>query len=583
MTALSDPQGLYASSDAPAWKDLSEGLFKYQLWGRIGWLDVKRRYRRTVIGPFWSAATLALYIIAVGVVGAGLWHQGMNDYLPYLSSGMIVWTLISTIILEACTLFILGHALLRNVSFEYSVLSYALVWRNLIIFGHNLVVYILIALVLKPALFSPTALIAIPGTLLVLANGVWIALLVGMLCLRYRDVQPLVQTAIQILMLITPIFWTPESLGGRLSAPVCTAQSNLPSDRSGARAVTRSGPDISELSICCSYDDCRMGGDVSHFPPLPRAHFVLELERRWRWWFWKACTSTFQFMELSEACVMRCSNGLPAAVIQREGKRQERVVVRALSNISMRLEDGDRLGLIGHNGSGKSTLLKVIAGIYQPVSGRMTVEGRVTPLLDMMPGLDPDDTGYENLLTAGMLLGLSREEVEQKIPEIEEFSELGEYLALPVRTYSAGMTLRLGFSLVTALKPGILLMDEGFSTGDLRFAERAADRMDDFLGRSRIIVLASHSDETIKSMCNKAALMQEGQILAFGPVDDVIEQYREMVHPKTSVAAEVQRRAAASSALPQPVYSEETDSGCRSGRSASAHERRRSIQQSSSA
>ena len=216
MTALSDPQGLYASGDAPAWKDLSEGLFKYQLWGRIGWLDVKRRYRRTVIGPFWSAATLGLYIIAVGVVGAGLWHQGMNDYLPYLSSGMIVWTLISTIILEACTLFILGHALLRNVSFEYSVLSYALVWRNLIIFGHNLVVYILIALVLKPALFSPTALIAIPGTLLILANGVWIALLVGMLCLRYRDVQPLVQTAIQILMLITPIFWTPESLGGRL-------------------------------------------------------------------------------------------------------------------------------------------------------------------------------------------------------------------------------------------------------------------------------------------------------------------------------------------------------------------------------
>jgi hypothetical protein len=172
--------------------------------------------------------------------------------------------------------------------------------------------------------------------------------------------------------------------------------------------------------------------------------------------------------------------------------------------------------------------------------------------------LDPDDTGYENLLTAGMLLGLSREAVEQKIPEIEEFSELGEYLALPVRTYSAGMTLRLGFSLVTALEPGILLMDEGFSTGDLRFAERAADRMDDFLGRSRIIVLASHSDETIKSMCNKAALMREGQILAFGPVDDVTEQYREMVHPKTSVAAEVQLREAASGVLPQPVYSEET-------------------------
>ena len=257
---------------------------------------------------------------------------------------------------------------------------------------------------------------------------------------------------------------------------------------------------------------------------------------------------------LRHAMFQRATGG----VIQREGKHKERVVVRALSDISMRLEDGDRLGLMGHNGSGKSTLLKVIAGIYQPVSGRLTVQGLVTPLLDMMPGLDPDDTGYENLLTAGMLLGLSREQVEQKIPEIEEFSELGEYLALPVRTYSAGMTLRLGFSLVTALEPGILLMDEGFSTGDLRFAERAADRMDDFLGRSRIIVLASHSDETIKSMCNKGALMQEGQILAFGPVNDVIEQYREMVRANDR-ATEVQSAFLATDPLPElPVYNEET-------------------------
>jgi ABC-type polysaccharide/polyol phosphate export permease len=216
MTALSDPQAVDSPGATPAWKDLSDGLFKTQLWGRIGWLDVKRRYRRTAIGPFWNVATLALYTVAVGVVGAGLWHQNIHDYLPYLSSGMIVWTLISTMILEACNLFILGHALLRNVSFEYSVLAYALAWRNIIIFCHNLVIYFLIALVLKPALFSPTALIAVPGVALILANAVWIALLVGMLCLRYRDVQPLVQTAIQILMLITPIFWTPESLGGHL-------------------------------------------------------------------------------------------------------------------------------------------------------------------------------------------------------------------------------------------------------------------------------------------------------------------------------------------------------------------------------
>lgn len=258
---------------------------------------------------------------------------------------------------------------------------------------------------------------------------------------------------------------------------------------------------------------------------------------------------------LRHAIFQRATGG----AIHHEGRRQERIVVRALSDISMRLEDGDRLGLIGHNGSGKSTLLKVIAGIYQPISGRMRVEGRVTPLLDMMPGLDLDDTGFENLVTAGMLLGLSREEVERKLPEIEQFSELGEYLTLPVRTYSAGMTLRLGFSLVTALKPGILLMDEGFSTGDLRFAERAADRMNDFLGRSRITVLASHSDETIRSVCNKAALMREGKIVVFGAVDDVIQQYREMMHASNSIAAEGKFGSQVSDPLPEPsIYNEET-------------------------
>jgi ABC-type polysaccharide/polyol phosphate export permease len=215
MTIVSNLEVLRLSNDSLAtWKDLTDGFLKFQLWGRIGWLDVKRRYRRTVIGPFWSSATLALYIFAVGIVGAGLWHQNINDYLPYLCSGMIVWTLISTIINEACTLFILGHALFRNVSFEYSILAYALVWRNLIIFAHNIVVYVLIVLILKPELFSPVALMILPGLVLDLANGVWIALLVGMLCLRYRDVQPLIQSAIQILMLITPIFWLADSLSG---------------------------------------------------------------------------------------------------------------------------------------------------------------------------------------------------------------------------------------------------------------------------------------------------------------------------------------------------------------------------------
>jgi len=216
--------------------------------------------------------------------------------------------------------------------------------------------------------------------------------------------------------------------------------------------------------------------------------------------------------------------------IEREGKNSDRVTVKALSDISLTLRDGDRVGLVGHNGAGKSTLLKVIAGIYEPVSGIIKVEGRVTPLFDAMPGLDGEDTGYENIITSGMLIGLTRQQIEAKIPEIEEFCELGEYLALPVRTYSSGMTMRLGFALVTALDPSVLLMDEVFGTGDQRFTERAEARMKDFIGRSRIMMLASHSDRTIRQMCNKAILMEAGRIVAFGPVNDICDQYYEAAH-----------------------------------------------------
>jgi ABC-type polysaccharide/polyol phosphate transport system ATPase subunit len=233
-----------------------------------------------------------------------------------------------------------------------------------------------------------------------------------------------------------------------------------------------------------------------------------------------------QHLSLRNTIYRRATGG----AIQRDTQNKDRMVVRALSGISMNLVQGDRLGLIGHNGAGKSTLLKAIAGIYEPVSGSIMVQGRVTPLFDMMPGLDVEDTGYENIFTSGMLLGMSREFIERKIPEIEEFSELGEYLSLPVRTYSAGMTTRLGFALVTALDPDVLLMDEGFGAADLRFAERSAERMDDFIGRSRIMILASHSDSMISSICNKAAWLNEGHLVEIGPVDEIFEKYQESVH-----------------------------------------------------
>ena len=207
--------------------------------------------------------------------------------------------------------------------------------------------------------------------------------------------------------------------------------------------------------------------------------------------------------------------------------RQQRVVVRALDDISFTLRNGDRLGLIGHNGAGKSTLLKVIAGVYTPDAGSIRIEGRVSPLFNSAPGLDPDDNGYENIKTCGMFLGMSTEEIDRKLLDIVDFCELGEYLDLPVRTYSTGMLARLGFAIATAIEPDILLLDEGLGAGDARFAARAEARMQALIQRTRILVLASHSDALIKSMCNRAILLEKGRLIAMGPVDEVINRYHQ--------------------------------------------------------
>jgi ABC-type polysaccharide/polyol phosphate transport system ATPase subunit len=193
--------------------------------------------------------------------------------------------------------------------------------------------------------------------------------------------------------------------------------------------------------------------------------------------------------------------------------------------------------LIGHNGAGKSTLLKALAGVYWPDVGSIAIEGRISPLFVSAPGLDLEDSGYENIKTCGMFLGMSAEEIEHKAPEIAEFCELGEYLELPVRTYSAGMITRLCFAIATSIDPDILLLDEGLAAGDARFAARAEDRMHALIQRTRILVLASHSDVLIRTMCNKAALMEKGQILAVGSVDEILREYHHRNAEQTAVPA----------------------------------------------
>ncbi len=201
------------------------------------------------------------------------------------------------------------------------------------------------------------------------------------------------------------------------------------------------------------------------------------------------------------------------------------VVVRALNGISLSLAHGDRLGLVGRNGAGKSTLLRVMSGIYEPGAGRVRVVGRVAALTDLTMGMDMEGTGYENILIRGFMLGRTRRESLDRVGEIEAFTELGDYLNLPLRTYSQGMLLRLAFAISTSIEPEILILDEMIGAGDTRFADKATARLKRLTEAARIIVIASHSADTLRRVCNKAALLREGRLVAIGPVDEILGRY----------------------------------------------------------
>lgn len=199
--------------------------------------------------------------------------------------------------------------------------------------------------------------------------------------------------------------------------------------------------------------------------------------------------------------------------------------VRALDSIDLQLNEGDRLALLGGNGAGKSTLLRVMAGVYHPSSGRMEVQGKIASLIDISLGINAESTGRENIYTRAALLGIPKSEVSEKFHEITEFSDLGEFIDLPVRTYSSGMQLRLAFAVSTILKPEILIMDEWLSVGDEAFKSKADERLSSMIGGTKIMVLASHSRELVTSTCNKAIWLENGRIRASGTAAKVAAEY----------------------------------------------------------
>jgi ABC-2 type transport system ATP-binding protein len=224
------------------------------------------------------------------------------------------------------------------------------------------------------------------------------------------------------------------------------------------------------------------------------------------------------------------TRSLKKAVLGKVGGRigtDQRVpIIEALHDITLSLREGDRVGLVGHNGAGKSTLLRLLAGIYEPTRGASRIVGKIAPVFDLGVGMDPEISGLENIVIRGLFLGMSRKQMEARMDDIAEFTELGDYLRMPLRTYSTGMRVRLALGIVTSIDPEILILDEGIGAVDAAFLDKARERLNELVKRSGILVFANHSDEFLMELCDTAIWMDEGHVRMQGGLREVLTQYK---------------------------------------------------------
>ena len=371
-------------------------------------------------------------------------------------------------------------------------------------------------------------MLIVPGLVLSILAVFGAVLALSIVAARFRDIQLIVSTVLQLVFLLTPIIWDAKSLRG--VALTYVADFNPIYHLIEVVRAAAAGGDAHALFLAgFKHHSSRMpSGRLHVLCPLSASCRVLGLTGEW---FGSADTRQrwARLPDLSLECALdqeapcsEDSRGRPDLV---SGHPHPSRVVQALRDINLDLRSGDRLGLVGHNGAGKTTLLRVLAGIYHPTTGTVRCEGLRMPLTDIQVGQDDEATGYEMILMRGLLMGLKRSEIEAKVEEIAEFSELGNFLELPIRTYSSGMALRLFFSIATSMTADIILMDEWIAAGDEAFIKKASARLQMLVDRAHIIVIASHGRATLQRICTRGLLLEAGRIKRSGTLDEVLDAY----------------------------------------------------------
>lgn len=486
------------------WSDWWEGTRRTDIWWTLAWFDVVLRYRRSMLGPLWLTLSMGAMIGGMGPLYSSLFGTELSKFFPHLALGIIFWGFFSSVVTESCNAFVGSSNYLKQGYFPISLFVWRSLARNLIQFAHQIVLYIPVALWAGISL-SWSVMLVIPAMAIAIVNAHALGLLLGLICTRFRDVTQIVTSVMQMLMFLTPVFWLPESLPNRaqyiLWNPFAQMLDLLRTPLMGSCRAAQ----LARHRRLDRSDRGRLRNFVHEIPPT---RCLLALIHGFH--FPQNVAVNFPIYGAGAASLKKT---LAASVTGgRFGKETGVTVVQALSDINLELKSGDRLGLIGHNGAGKSTLLRTLAGVYEPSAGEFKREGTVSSLIDPSLGIEADATGIENIMLRGLVMGLSKKEIDARIPEICEFSGLGQYVNMPVRTYSTGMMMRLAFSISTSVEADILLMDEWLSVGDADFTEKAEKRMRDVVSKSGILVLASHSPALIAKECNMVVKLSHGRL-----------------------------------------------------------------------